>query len=147
MASATEISVNLSNGMLDAINALLNEGTGDAIINVYAGSIPATCEATLGAASLLGTCVMNATPFQAATALSINANAITDDSSADTSGIASFFRVYSTTAGTDATKSNCHIQGSAGEAADSTDLTLDDKNIVAGGVISITDYDISMPTQ
>ena len=147
MASATEISVNLSNGMLDAINALLNEGTGNAIINIYSGSIPASCEATLGAATLLGTCVMNATPFQAAASSSINANSITDDSSADTSGTASFFRVYSSNSGTDASKLACHIQGSAGEAADSTDMTLDDKNIVAGGVISVTDYDITMPTE
>lgn len=147
MPSATEISVNLSNGMLNAINSLLTEEAGDAIINLYAGAIPATCEATLGAATLLGTCVMNSTPFQAASASSINANAITNDSSADASGTAAFFRVYSTTGGTDVTKSNCHIQGSAGVAADTPDLVLDDKEIVAGGVISVTDYDITMPTE
>lgn len=150
MASATEISYTLAAAMLDnAVNTTLNSGGGAAIVNIYSGTIPADCEATLGAATLLGTCVMNATPFIAAADQNPNAlideNSISDDTSADTSGTAAFFRVYATTAGTDATKTNCHIQGTAGEAADSTDMTLDDKNIVVGGTISITDYKITMP--
>lgn len=149
MASATEISYALAAAMLDnAVNTTLNEGTGDAIINIYTGAPPADCE-TAPSGTLLGTCVMNTTPFiaaadQAPGAL-IDENAITDDSSADTTGIAGYFRVYSSNSGTDASKVACHIQGTAGEAADSTDLTLDDKNIVVGGTISITDYKITMP--
>ena len=149
MASATEISYALAAAMLDnAVNATLNEGTGDAIINIYTGTPPADCEAA-ATGTLLGTCVMNTTPFGAATNLNPNAqideNAISDDTSADTTGTAGYFRVYSTSGGTDATKTNCHIQGTAGEAADSADMTLDDKNIVVGGTISITDYKIVMP--
>ena len=150
MASATEISYTLAAAMLDnAVNTILSTGGGPAIVNIYSGSIPADCEATLGAATLLGTCVMNATEFQAAQNQNpnarIEANSITDDTSADNGGTASFFRVYDTTGGTDVTKVDCHIQGSAGEAADSPDLTLDDKTIVAGGTISITSYFITMP--
>jgi len=150
MASATEIAYDTAAAMLDnAINTLLNGGTGNAIINIYAGTIPADCEASLGAATLLGTCVMNSTPFGAAAnqnpGARITANAITDDTSADTSGTASFFRVYSSNSGTDASKLTCYIQGSAGIGADSTDMTLDDKNIVVGGTISVTAYTIDMP--
>lgn len=149
MASATEISNALAAAMLDnAVNTTLNEGTGNAIVNIYTGTPPADCE-TAPSGVLLGTCVMNATPFGAATDLAPNAqideNAITDDSSADTTGVAGYFRVYSTNSSTDASKVACHIQGTAGEAADSTDMTLDDKNIVVGGTISITDYKIVMP--
>lgn len=149
MASATEISYALAAAMLDnAVNTTLNAGGGAAIVNIYTGTPPADCE-TAATGTLLGTCVMNATPFGAATNLNPNAqideNAISDDTSADTTGTAGYFRVYATTAGTDATKTACHIQGTAGEAADSADMTLDDKNIVVGGTISITDYKIVMP--
>lgn len=149
MASATEISYALAAGLLDnAVNTLLNEGTGNAIINIYTGTPPADCEAA-ATGTLLGTCVMAATPFGAAANQNPNARitaaAITDDTSADTTGTAGYFRVYSSNAGTDASKLACHIQGSAGVAGDTPDLVLDDKNIVVGGTISITSYTITMP--
>lgn len=149
MASATEISNALASDMLDnAVNAILNEGTGNAIINIYTGAPPADCE-TAATGTLLATCVMNATPFQAATdqapGARITANSITSDTSADTGGTAGYFRAYSSNSSTDASKISCHIQGTAGEAADSTDLTLDDKVIVAGGTVAITAWTIDMP--
>lgn len=152
MASATEISYTLAAALLDnAINAVLNTGTGDAIINLYdnTGTVPVDCEATNNTNVLLGTVVMAVTPFGAAAdqapGAMIDEAATTDDTSAAATGVAAYFRVYATNSGTDASKLNCHIQGSAGEAADSTDLTLDDKNIVIGGTISVTDYKITMP--
>ncbi len=152
MASATQISYTLAAALLDnAINAVLNAGTGDAIVNIYdnTSSIPANCEATNGTNVLLGTVVLNASPFGAAAdqapGAQIDEAATVDDTSADATGVANYFRVYQTDSGTDASKGACHIQGSAGEAADSTDLTLDDKNIVMGGTISITDYKITQP--
>jgi len=149
MASNTELSYALVAAMLDnAVNTMLNEGTGPAIINIYSGSLPADCE-TADTGTLLGTCVMNATPFDAATNLSPNAqisrNTITDDPDAVAGGTATHFRAFSSNAGTDASKLNCHIQGSAGEAADSTDMTLDVKLIVIGGSIAITAWTIELP--
>jgi hypothetical protein len=149
MASATEIAYATAAAMLDnSINTLLNGGTGDAIINIYTGTAPTDCE-TAPTGTLLGTCPMNATPFQAATNQNpnarITANAIVNDTSADTTGTAGYFRVYSTNSTTDASKLTCYIQGSAGVAGDTPDLTLDDKNIVVGGTISITSYTITMP--
>ena len=149
MASQTEIAYATAAAMLNAINALLTSGTGDAIVNIYEGTIPTDCETAIGAQPLLGTCVMNATPFIAAAdqnpGARITANAIVDDTSADDTGVAQFFRVHASDSGTDASKNACYIQGSAGISADSTDLILDDKNIVIGGTISITAYNIDMP--
>ena len=149
MASNTELSNALVAAMLDnAVNSLLNEGTGPAIINIYSGSLPADCEAA-ETGTLLGTCVMNATPFAAATdeapGAQIAVNTVTDDADAVAGGTATHFRAYSSNAGTDASKLNCHIQGSAGEAADSTDMTLDVKLIVQGASISVTAWTINMP--
>ena len=152
MASATGLAYVTVAAMLDnAVNTLLNSGTGNAIINVYdddGSGLPANCEAA-ATGVLLGTCVMNATPFGAAAdqnpGAMITANAITSDTSADASGTATYFRVYSSNSDTDASKITCYIQGSAGEAADTPDLVLDDKNIVMGGTIAITAYTITMP--
>lgn len=46
------------------------------------------------------------------------------------SGIAGHFRVLDAFA-------TCHLQGTAGEAADATDITLSRKDIVAGSVLQI----------
>lgn len=149
MASNTELSYVLAAAMLDnAVNTVLNEGTGPAIINIYSGALPADCE-TADTGTLLGTCVMNATPFAAAADQVPNAqiavNTVTDDPDAAAGGTATHFRAFSSNAGTDASKLNCHIQGSAGEAADSTDMTLDVKLIVIGGSIAVTAWTIGMP--
>jgi len=150
MASATEIAYVTAAAMLDnAINTLLNSGSSDGILNIYTGAAPANCEAAV-TGTLLGTLPLNATPFGAAAdqnpGAMITAAAIVSDTTADATGVAGYFRAYSTnTAPTDANKVTCYIQGSAGEAADSTDLTLDDKNIVAGGTIAVTSWTITMP--
>ena len=148
MASATEISNALATALLDnGINALLNEGAGNAIINIYTGAAPADCE-TAATGTLLATLVMNTTPFGLATdqapGARVTANSITADTSAPASGTAGYFRAYSSTAGTDASKLNCHIQGSAGEAADTPDLTLDDSEITAGETVSVTSWTIDL---
>jgi hypothetical protein len=152
MASATELSNALAAAMLDnAVNVSLNAGTGNAIINIYddTSTMPADCEASNGSNVLLGTCVMGVTPFAAATdetgSAQIAVNAVTNDPDAVAGGTAAYFRAYSSDAGTDASKLDCYIQGTAGEAADSTDLTLDVKLIVIGGSIAVTAWAIDMP--
>ena len=149
MASGTELSNTLVSAMLDnAVNSLLNEGTGNGIINIYTGAQPVDCE-TSASGTLLGTCVLGVTPFAAATdetgSAQISVNTVTNDPDAAAGGTAGYFRAYSSDAGTDASKLNCHIQGTAGEAADSTDLTLDVKLIVIGGSIAVTAWTIDMP--
>ena len=147
MASNTEISNALAKAMLDnAVNSLLNEGVSDPIINLYSGSLPADCEAS-ETGTLLATVVMNSIPFGAAVddapGASISINVTSDDPDAGTGGTATHFRAYSSDAGTDASKLNCHIQGSAGEAADSTDLTLDVKLIVQGTSVAVSAWTIT----
>lgn len=151
MASATEISYALAAAMLDnAVNTTLEEGTSSAIISIHTGTPPADCEAT-PTGTLLGVLPMTVTsPFGAASNQNPNARiaaaAITDDTSADSTGTAGYFRVWScNTSQTYANRLACHIQGTAGVAGDTPDLTLDDKNIVVGGTISISAYTIDMP--
>lgn len=149
MASLYRHSNAVALAMLDnVLNNLCNAGLGDAIINIYTGSPPTNCEDG-ATGTLLGTCIMNSTPFGAASDLNpggqIVANAITPEYSAVAAGTAGYFRVYSTDGNTDATKIDCILQGSAGEAADSTDMTLDNKTIALGGTIQVTSFTVTMP--
>lgn len=149
MASAHRASNALVRAMLDnAINNKLNEEVGPAIVNIYSGSPPFQCEDN-PSGTLLATCVLSLTPFAAASdenpGARIEANPIAADINAIAGGIAGYYRCYTTTGGNDFTKVTCHLQGSAGEAADSTDMTLDNKVIVAGGTVKITSWTIDMP--
>lgn len=87
---------NVKNALLDAFGANFNNGT----IEFYSGAVPANCDAALGGAVLLGTATFGATAFAAAAAGSMSANAITQDSAADASGLASFYRARKSGAGT-----------------------------------------------
>lgn len=149
MALSPRMSNLLTIAMLDnSVNSKLNEGLGDAIVNVYTGIEPANCE-TAPTGTLLGTCIMNSTPFGAGTdqtpGARITANAITPEYSAVAAGTAGYFRAYSSDSSTDASKLTCHIQGTAGEAADTTDMTLDIKVIAIGGTIQITAWTFDLP--
>jgi len=148
MALSPRMSNQVVLAMLNSVNAQLNEGLGPAIVNIYTGGPPAECE-TAASGTLIGTCVMNTTPFGAANdevpGGRITANTIAPDTAADTAGTAGYFRIYSSDGGTNASKLNCHFQGTAGESADTTDLTLDVKVIALGSTIQVTSLFIDLP--
>ena len=137
MALETKISVASRNAACDAIVDLIDGGTGAGYIEVRTGAPPAT-PATANSGTLLATLPNSATAFGAAVAGVATAAAITDDSSADASGDAGHFREFDG-------DGVCILQGTAGEAADTPNMTFDDKTIVAGGVVSITAFTMTVP--
>lgn len=141
-ASNTKISTNWRNLAANAMVDDLDTGTGNATIAIRTGTPPTNVgDASTG--TLLGTCTFAATAFGAASTGVATAAAITSDSSADASGTAGYFRLFKGAAADTA----ADLQGTAGEAADSTDMTFDNKTIVAGGVIAISSMTITMPIQ
>jgi hypothetical protein len=78
--------------------------------------------------------------FGAASSGVATANAISSDTNADASGDAGHFRMYDS-------DSVCILQGTSGEAADTPDMTFDNKTIVAGGTIAISSMTVTMPEQ
>lgn len=146
MASETKISIPAAQAMLNALVDSLDALT-TSEIHVFTGTTNADAAVT-PAGTLLAKLVTSTPCFGAASAASpsvATASTITSDTDADSGGVAGCFWAGAvTTPGTIATGI---IQGSAGEAADSTDLTFDDKTIVAGGTVAITAYTISQPTQ
>jgi len=123
------------NAMLDTFTAGIGASP---LLRVYdaTGGVPANANAALTSQVLLGTLTMSATPFPAASAGTMAANTITQDSAADASGTASFFRILNA-AGT-----VTYAQGSIGTSG--ADLNLNTVAIVLGGPISVTSLTISI---
>lgn len=133
------ISNNAQKAALDAATALINVG-GAGTLEFYSGAQPATPEGGIGAAVLLGVCTFSATAFGATDASGVaTAAAITSDSNADAGGVAAWCRA----------KSGAGVavfDSDAGEAADSATVTLDNKTIVAGGVIAVSAFTLTIPS-
>ena len=131
----TTISTAARNAAADGVVGLLDGGAGAGYIEVRDGTQPATPnDAATG--TLLATLTLSDPAFGAAATGTATANAITDDTSADASGTATWFRGYDSTG-------VAVIDGSAGTSG--TDLILDDAAIVAGGVVAINSWTVTMP--
>lgn len=115
------------NARADALTTAIGNA---ALLRVYDGTPPASANAALSSNTLLAelTC---ASPFApAASGGVLTASAITQDSSANATGTASFFRVYKSDGTTVA------YQGSVGTSGQ--DLNLNTTSIVAAGPVAVT---------
>lgn len=119
---------------LDAALALLNVG-GAGSLKIYAGSIPADADASIGAATLLATLTLNSTAFAASTdanpGATASANSISDQN-ASAGGTAAFFRATNNSG-------TCVLQGTVGTSG--ADLIVTSTTIVSGQpvhVVSLT---------
>jgi len=130
-------SVAVRNAKADAITTEMDAGTA-AIIEIY-DSTGTGRPATGGAVTtqvLLATLTFSAASFAAAASGVIVGAAITDDSAADATGTATWFRVLTQSAGT-------HIMdGDVGTSG--SDLNLNTVSIVIGATVSITQFDITI---
>ena len=132
----------VAQAMLNTFDDQANAGTA-AVINIYDSTVPADADTAIGAQVLLAQLTMDATAFGAAADANPNATitaaAITDDSSANATGTATFFRVLTQDAGTTI------CQGTVGTAT--SDLILNTTSITSGSNVSITSFVITMPEQ
>lgn len=115
-----------ANTMINALNVLLNNG----YIRIYDGTQPVTADTAIGAQVLLAELRWNATAFANGSAGVAVANAITQDASANASGIASWFRALQSDGTT------VVFDGSVGTS--NADLIMASTTIVAGQTVSIT---------
>lgn len=117
-------------------NNMLDEITGDvgnaALVRIYDGTPPASANAALSGNTLLAEAT-GASPFApAASGGVLTASSITQDSSANATGTASFFRVY------DSGGTNCMLQGTVSTSG--ADMNLNTVSIVSGGPVAITSF-------
>lgn len=125
---ALAYSTTLRNARLDAISTAVGAS---GLVRIYDGTRPASGGA---ATTLLAQLTCSATFAAAAAAGVLTVNTITQDSAADATGTATWFRV-TTSGGTFV------IDGSV--AASGSDLNLTTVSIVAGGPVSITSFTIT----
>jgi hypothetical protein len=125
---------------VDAVAALCNSGT----LKIYTGSQPTDANTAVGAQTLLATLTLSATAFPASSAsgsagskvVTATANTITDDSSADATGTAAWFRVLKSDGTT------VVFDGSVGTTG--CDLNLASVSIVAAEDVSVTSFTITL---
>jgi hypothetical protein len=126
------------NVMTDAAVDLIDTGTPPGRMEHRTGAQPTNVsDASTG--TLLGTNLFSNPAFGASAAGAATANAVTSDASADASGTAQYFRIY-TGAGADTA---ALMQGNSGTSA--TALIFDNNVVVAGGVIAISSVSFTTP--
>ena len=122
---ALGFNVTLRNNMLDEITALIDAGT-NGLLRIYDGSRPATGGT---ATTLLAELTFSATSFPAASSGAMTANAISDDTSANAAGTATWFRIVDSASG--------HVMdGDVGTSG--SDLNLNTTTISVGLNVSVS---------
>jgi len=135
MANNVKVAVARRNAMID--NCLGNANSGKLRIYDSTGTgQPATADTAVTTQQLLAELTMNATAFAAASSGSATANAITDDTSADNTGTATWFRLLKSDGTTPI------LDGSVGTSG--CDLNLSTTSIVTGVDVSVTSFVVSM---
>ena len=127
---AIKFSAARKNASLDAKLDVLNSG----FIRIYSGTRPATPDTALSGNTLLAQLALGATAFAAATGGTKTANAITQDSAADATGTATFFRAV-TSGGTAVVDGDVGIDG-----AGAPDMSFVSTSFVLGMVVQMTSW-------
>src|SRR3954470_18794802 len=96
MANNPKRTAAVANAAADACTAFANSGK----LRIYDGAQPASASVAVSTQTMLAELTMNATAFASAVAGVATANAITQDSSADASGTATWFRLFASNGST-----------------------------------------------
>ncbi len=140
MATATTISNAAAIAACNAVVDLLDAGAGAALIRIYDGTQPTNSDVAISTQTLLAELTCSDPAFGAAADAApggrATASAITDDSSANATGTASWFR---------AVDSNglAVLDGSVGTSG--ADLNLNTVSITSGATVSVSSWTVTMP--
>lgn len=104
-------------------------------LRIYSGTPPADVGTALSGNTLLAQLTGNATIAPSASGGVLTFNAITQDSSADATGTATFFRWY------DSGGSTARVQGTVSTSG--ADMNLNTTSIVSGGAVSVSSATIT----
>lgn len=130
------VNTTTKNSMLTALGDAINGGSAAGTIKIYAGTMPTLTSDAITSQTLLGTLTFS-DPCGTVSAGSLTMSAITQDSSADATGTASFARIADSS-GT--VIMDIDITSTGGGGA----LQMNTTNIVVGGPISISSFVLSI---
>lgn len=126
MANNLKISTTAVNAQADALSDLLDNG----YLRIYDGTQPANANTAITSQVLLAELRFNATAAPAASGGVLTMNSITQDSSANNTGTATWFRALKSDGST------AVFDGSVGTA--SCDLNLGSTSITSGASVAVT---------
>lgn len=132
MASNPKFSAASRNAMADALTAAIGSA---GKLKIYTGAQPASPDVAVSGQVLLGTLTLGSPAAPAASIGVITFNPITQDSAADASGTAAWYRL------TRSDDTPVH-DGSVGVSA--ADLVLNTTAIVVGGPIAVTAFTLTV---
>ena len=124
------------NAMLDALNARINLGAGPGTLKIYSGTQPATGDTALAGNTLLATLTFSDPAAPAAASGVLTFAAITEDSSSDAAGTATWARIQDS-------DGNNVLDGDVGTSG--ALINLNTTTIAAGGPVRITSFTITLP--
>ena len=140
MANSFQLSNVTAKTVANAFDDAMNADTPPATIQIRTGAQP-TQPDDAASGTLLGTLTFSNPAFTAATDGTpgglLTASAITDDSSADATGTAGYFRILTGTAATVVADGEIGTSGA--------DLNLNSVAITSGSAIAITSMTVTMP--
>lgn len=138
MANLFKLGTTMRNAACDGIVDAIDGGTPPGRIEHRTGTQPTNVnDASSG--TLLGTQLFSNPAFGSASTGVATASAIANDSSADNSGTAGYFRIYTGAGGDTAALA----QGNTSTSG--ADMNFDNNVIVAGGVIAISAMTVTVP--
>ncbi len=127
-----------ANPILDKITERLDAGSGPATIVIYAGAIPATANTALSSNTVLAVLTCTDPAAAAASSKTLTLSTVTQDSSADNSGDATFFRALDS-------DGNPVLQGSVTAVGGNGDLQMNTVTVIQGGPVQITSFSFTLP--
>ena len=126
----------LKNNVLAPIIAAIDAGSGPGLIKIYSGTMPATVTTALTSQVLLATLTF-ADPCGTITDGALTMDAITQDASADATGMAAWARITDSDGNV---VMDINVSATGGSGA----LQMNTTSIVAGGPVLITSFVISV---
>lgn len=130
---ALQYSVAVRNAQLDAFESTTGAS---AILRILSGTVPATC-ATAQTGTLLASLSLPSDWMSAASAGSKALLGTWNDTSADATGTAGYFRIL------DSTGTTCHAQGTITATGGGGDMTLDNTSIASGQTVTVTSFTLT----
>lgn len=130
---ALQYSTTLRNNQLDQIESTISTSP---LLRILTGSPPATC-ATAQSGTLLAEMTLPSDWMAAAASGSVAKSGTWQDTSANNTGTAGYFRIV------DSGGTTCHLQGTVTATGGGGDLTLDNVSVASGQSITITSFAIT----
>lgn len=126
----------VANAVLATVKSAIDAGAAGGTIKIYNGTMPADADTAVGTQVLLGTLTFS-TECGTVSAKSLTMASITQDSSADATGTATWARIADSDGAT-VMDIDCSVTGGTGA------LQLNTTNIVKNGPILVTSFVVSV---